>query len=265
MIKTVIISDADMDLMLSALSDDSVITSLLENIMAGARNEWIKLAGARLNSSRRDYINGIQEVVVGKRTASITLLGEMPNNIEHGMSAYDMHSTLLGPNVPVVPWGSGLKGKHARKDGGYYRAIPFRHQVPGTIGQGGGAPMGTQYKGLLGQEAANALGAKIHSAAKQLAASRGMPGQPTKWGGRLPDGLAPKLKAHHSTDIYSGMVKMKKMYAAADQSTYMTFRMISDGAPEKWHHPGIEAVHLADEVEKYVDKIAPLAFAALVK
>jgi hypothetical protein len=264
MIKTVVIADVNMGIMLAALADKDVVASVLEDVMTGARNEWIKLAQTKLNSSRRDYINGIQEVVVEKFSASVTLLGLMPNYVENGMSPFNMHSTLLGPDVPVVPWGSGQKGKHARKDGGFYRVIPFRHQTPGTIGQGGGAPMGTQYAGMLGQSVAASLGKKIHEAAKALKPTTSEPGKATQWGERLPEGLAPKLKSTHTTDIYSGMVRQEKKYESATQSTYATFRVISDGQPDKWMHPGIEPAHLADDVEKYLDKVAPAAFAMLV-
>lgn len=264
MIKTVIIQDASTELLLQALADNDVVSAVLEDVMAGARDFWIQLAGQKLNSSRRDYINGIQKVVSGKKTASISLVGVMPNNVEQGMDAYDMHTTLLGPEVPVVPWGSGQKGKHARKDGGYYRVIPFRHQTPDSIGQGGGAPMGTAYQGMLGTSAAAELGKKIYAEAAKLSATKGKPGKATSWGDRLPAGLAPKLKSSHSTDIYSGMVRSSKKYKGEEQSTYTTFRVISDGVPDKWHHPGIPAANLADEVEKYIDKIVPLAFDLLV-
>lgn len=263
MIKTIIIADEDLAAALSASASPEVIRAVLNDVMTGARNEWIKLAGERLSSSRRDYINGIQNVELSGMLATVALVGVMPNNVEHGMPAYDMHTTLLGPDVPVVPWGSGERGKHARKGGGFYRVIPFRHQTPGTLGQGGGAPMGTQYKGALGDEEAKSLGKKIHKAAKKLAPTTGAPGEKTKWGERLPEGLAPKLSEKHSTDIYAGMVRQEKTYKGATQSTYTTFRVISDGVPDKWMHPGIEAVHIADDVQKYVEKVAPMAFAAL--
>lgn len=263
MIKTVVIADENTAVALAALEDDDVIATVLNDVMSAARAFWIQQAGSKLKTSRRDYINGIQEVVVGKRTASVALVGVLPNLVEQGMAAFDMHTTLLGPDVPVVPWGSGQKGKHARKDGGFYRAIPFRHQTPGSIGQGGGVPMGKQYAGAMGMAAANELGKKIHAAAKELAPTTGKPGK-TQWGERLPEGLAPKLSAKHTTDIYAGMVRQEKTYKGATQSTYTTFRMISDGVPDKWMHPGIEPANIADDVEKYVDKIAPLAFAALL-
>lgn len=265
MIKTVVVSDINFGVVLAAIEKPDVIAAVLNDVMSGARAFWIQQAGTKLSSSRRDYINGIQEVVVGKKTASVSLVGVLPNLVEQGMDAYDMHTTLLGPDVPVVPWGSGQKGKHARKDGGFYRVIPFRHQTPGTIGQGGGTPMGKQYAGMLGKAASEELGKKIHAEAKKLAPTTGKPGSATQWGDRLPEGLAPKLSEKHSTDIFAGMVKQEKKYKGATQSTYTTFRVISDGVPDKWHHPGIEPSRLADEVEKYVEKIAPLAFAALME
>lgn len=264
MIKTVLLSDESIEAGLKLLGDKTIIHAVMQNVMDGARAEWVKLAGSRLESSRRDYLNGIQKVEIKDFSATVALVGLVPNLVENGMDAFDMHATLLGPDVPVVPWGSGQKGKHEIKDspGKFYRAIPFRHQTPGSIGQGGGTPMGKAYKGVVDDAAA--LGKAIHKAAVKLKATTGMPGEKPSWGGRLPEGLAPKLKSTHTTDIYAGMTKMAKGYKGATQVTYMTFRMISDNAPEKFLHPGLEGVHLADDVEKYVEKVAVLAFQALV-
>ncbi len=264
MIHVVTVPDEDFDAALQAFSSPEALQGVLENVMAGARAEWIRLAGERLSSSRRDYVQGIQQVVVQGSTASIALVGRLPNMIEQGHGPFDMHDTLLGPDVPVVPFGSGMKGKHARAEGGFWRVVPFRHQTPGSIGQGGGTPMGNPYQGHSAVSDAAKLGKAVHRAAKKLAATKGGPGEKTQWGGRLPEGLAPKLKPHHTTDIYAGMVRVEKTYEKATQSTYMTFRAISDGAPEKWMHPGIKAANLSDDVQKYVDAVASQAIAALV-
>lgn len=261
MIHVLTVSDANIQAVLDALSDKSTVTSIIEDVMDGARAFWIQQAGQKLTTSRRDYIQGIQKVQIKGETASIALVGTLPNLVENGMSAYDMHDTLLGPNVPVVEFGAG-KGKHARKDGGFWRVIPFRHQAPGTIGQGGGVPMGNPYEGKVDNAAQ--LGKSIYKAAKKLAPSTGMPGGKTQWGERLPEGMAPKLKPQHATDIYAGMTRMEKTYEKATQSSYMTFRVISDGVPDKWHHPGLPGVFLAKEVQKFVDKQAQAAFAALI-
>lgn len=273
MIKVSIVADAGIEAALAAFSSPEVIQAVLGDIMSGARDKWLTLAGERLHTSRRDYVNGIQEVEIDGMTASVALVGQLPNMVEDGFSAFDMHTTLLGPNVPVVPAGSGLKGKHNILDkqgqptGKYWRTIPFRHQGPSTIGQGGGTPVGSQYVGMLGPEAAAKLGRKIWRAAQKLGATTGMPGvvpMPSSMG-RLPEGLAPKLMPHHSTDIYAGMLKMQKTYEGSTQNTYTTFRRISDNQPSKWLHPGIEGAHLADEVEKYIEQVSMDAFTALLK
>jgi hypothetical protein len=173
-----------------------------------------------------------------------------------------MHDTLLGPNVPVVGPGGG-KGKRMSTDGHYYRAIPFRHQGPETSGQGGGVPMGAQYH-VRGSADQLRLGRAVMGAARQLAATRGSPGGPVKYGGRLAAGTGGvgKLKPHHTTDIYAGMVRQEKTYRSATQSTYTTFRIISSKHPEKWLHPGLAGVHIVDDVVSHVERIAPAAFLA---
>jgi len=261
MLNVTIISDVVDEALLASFNEGQLETVLLD-IAAGARAYWIQLAGKRLTSSRRDYINGIQQIDVDGLTASIELVGVFPNMVELGASPYDMHETLLGPNVPIAS--PGQSGKRQAADGHFYRAIPFRHQTPGTAGQGGGPPMGRAYEGHPLVKNAAKLGKAVYAKAKQLKPTSGQSGGKVNYGGRLQAGLAPKLKPAHSTDIYAGMVRQEKTYAKAAQSTFTTFRMISDAVPTKWQHPGIEAAELAADVEKFVDKIAPAAFGALL-
>jgi len=252
-----------------ALSPE-VVQQVVADVMASARAFWIKAAGEKLHSSSRDYIAGIQEVMQDEEGASITLVGAWPVMLEEGTGPYDMHDTLLGPNVPVAN-GPGEKGKHRLKNGGgYWRVIPMRHQTPGSAGVGGGAPMGSAYfKSLpqsLGDTLRSDLGSAIHRAAKRLKPTTSTPGGGTSWGGRLPAGVGgvQKLKPHHSTDIYAGMVRSSKTYGKATQNTYTTFRVISDAVPGAWLHPGVPAANLLDDVAAHVARIAPLAFHALV-
>ena len=256
----VVLSDFIPESILAAASPE-VVNAVVGDLMAGARAFWIQRAGEKLSSSRRDYINGIQEVELAEGAASVTLTGAMAMMVEDGVGPFDMHDTLLGPNVPVA--GPGQKGKRVNAKGQFYRAIPFRHQTPGTLGQGGGIPMGQAYQGHPSVQSAEALGKSVYNQAKKLGPTTGMPGGKTQWGGRLQAGLAPKLKALHSTDIYAGMVRQQKVYANATQNTYTTFRMISEAQPNKWLHPGIEAAHIADEVATHIEQIAPAAFLAV--
>lgn len=244
-----------------AALDESQIQVVLEDIADAARNHWIKVAGAGLTRTRQDYISGIQSVEMKEGVAVIQLVGVMPNLIEQGMPAMDMHDTLLGPNVPTVPVGE--RGKHQRKDGGFYRAIPFRHATPTANGVTG-APMGSQYDGHAAVADARALGRAVYNKAKKLEGSTSQPGGRTKWGDRLPGGLAPKLKPHHKSDIFAGMVRLEKTYKKATQSSYMTFRTISTGS-DGWIRPRTEGRHFALEVEAFVRELAPQAFEAYVQ
>lgn len=244
-------------------ADQTVIDTVVRDVMDAARDFWIKTAGEKLHGSLADYVNGIQPVESKSGTTSITLLGAFPNMIENGVGRYSMHDALLGPQVPIAP--VGQRGKHVNAKGQFYRSIPFRHQVPGTIGAGGGKVMGSAYFTDLPQEIAKAmqhdLGKAIHAQAKKLTPTTGMPGGPTKWGGRLPAGVGGvgKLKPFHTTDIYAGMVKQQKTYKSATQNTYTTFRTISEAHPEKFIHPGLTAVHIAHDVQKYVEDTLPKA------
>lgn len=251
---------------LMSMYNPKLAEMVLRDIADASRNEWIRVAGKELSTTRRDYLAGIQPVEFKPGSAVISLVGELPNLIEKGQAAYDMHDTLLGPNVPISP--PGKYGKHLKIDPktfktGYYRAIPFRHATPGTRGAVGTA-MGQQYKDHDAVRDAEALGKKVYGKAKRLKGTTSDPYGKTTYGGRLPEGLAPKLKPHHKTDIYAGMIRERKTYEKATQSQYMTFRMISTGSPG-WRRKRTEGKFFAAKVSQYVAKLAPKAFGALME
>lgn len=239
---------------------------ILRDIADAARAEWIRIAGAELSTTRRDYLMGIQPVEMKPGMAVISLVGQLPNIIEEGMDAFDMHDTLLGPNVPISP--PGEFGKHLSIDPntfktGFYRAIPFRHATPGTTGAVG-VEMGKAYTGHDAVEDAKALGKKVYGKAKRLKGTVSDPYGKTVYGGRLPEGLAPKLRPHHKTDIYAGMIRERKTYEKARQSQYMTFRTISTGSPG-WRRKATTGRFFSEQVGQYVQRLAPKAFAAFVE
>lgn len=254
----------------AALSPDALNT-VVYDIARAARNHWVKLAendNAVGSHWRFDYISGIQEVeMVKAAVAVVALVGEIPHILEDGSPALDLRKPLLGPRVPVVP--VGQRGKHQNKKHGYYRAIPFRHTTPGkkgaprgkTIGQ----EMGRAYAGHDAVADSKKLGKEIYKAARALTPTVSAPGQKTVYGGRLKPGMAPKLKAHHTTDIYAGMIREEKTYEKATQAQYVTFRTISTSVKEGWIRPAIPARHYASQVHEFVQKLAPQAIAALLE
>lgn len=247
--------------LLEALSE-SAVQEVLASIAESARNHWIGLANKHLHTSRNDYQRSIQKVQLMPGMAVISLVGQPANIIENGLGIIDLREWLLGAGVPVAP--IGQKGKRRTADGqGYYRAIPFRHQTPGS--EGTGAPrMGDPYRGHVAD--AERLGREVYKAARKL--------EPTKMasdgsrvvehGGRLPAGIAPKLREHHKTDIYSGMIRQQAAYKKSVQATYMTFRTISTRVPEGWIRPPTQPRHFAKQTAQWVSRMAPQAFQAYV-
>lgn len=204
-----------------------------------AYHHWGVLADRELNTSRTEYKRGIKlgEFAHGK-SVSVLLEGEFPNMIEHGRDAWNLRETILKP---------GTKNLHQSKDGHYYVHVPFRHYVKN---------IGKPYAELGFSDAlVKRIQRGVNATRKELLGSRGAPGRGTKWGDRLPSGLAPLLRRRHVTDIYAGMVRQQKKYAVADQSYYMTFRTISNNPDtireDNWTHPGIKARNLVDRVMDY--------------
>jgi len=267
-----LVSDAIM-----SLATREAFEGMLNNIATAAEAKWKSLARQGLSGqSRETYLNGIQPIEVQHNSRVITLVGVLPNLLEQGQDPYDMRETLLGAS-------SRLRRKALA--GGYYGRVPFRHGTPGSVGMAG-TPMGRQYGptgpisrahgNRMTEDAAESLGQKIHKAAKRLKGSTTpQPGAKTKWGQRLPAGMAPRL-AHrpvarptgvniHKTDIFAGMVRVRHTYEKATQSQYMTFRTISTNSTTGWHHPGIEARHFAEEVQDYVKEVAPKIIRAAIR
>ena len=239
---------------------EDLAQAVLSDIADGARANWIRVAQRELGSSKEDYIQGIQPVAVEDNARVIVLVGWMPNSVENGLDSFDMRETLLGGHSALT---------RRAKDGHLYGHVPFRHGTPESKG-GGGSPMGRAYGptaehslaqgNVMGATAAADLGKKVYEAAKRLSATRttqhaseaSAAMTTTRWGGRLPPGMAPKLAAHHKTDIYAGMVRVRHTYAKTTQTQYRTFRTISQAVPSGWIHPGIRARHLASNVEDWI-------------
>lgn len=239
---------------------DTALAEILYGLADAGRSEWVRLAGKTYFTTRRDYIAGIQPVRLRPGVAVITLAGELPNMLEHDTKKIELHDTLLGPNVPLVPLGQ--RGKHPSAGGGEYRAIPFRHATPrsgGAVGQ----PMGRPYTKSKYKADAKRLGKEVYALAKTLLPTVGGPGGVLRYGERL-GGFGtekafeqikvPKLRPYHAVDIYSGMIRSEKKYEKATQSFYVTFRTIAKDAKGQkvGSSPWIRGARKGDQLHKKV-------------
>lgn len=284
--------------LIEVLGEKGVLKSMVGSLAVAARDHWIRLAAETFHTTRRDYVNAIQPVrFIGDTTAVVALVGRWPDALENGMSAYDQRTTLLGPNVPVVP--PGERGKHAiwKKMGkgagrsmvavGYYRHIPFRHLPPSSKSMLG-VRMGSALEDIV-PERARALGKRVYEMAKQLQPYQTVyggapaPAAPTAEGGyhgvgqppRKPGEEPPPKRLRFTVEdfgedaeilnrLYGGMVRQEKTYQRATQSTFFTFRTISTRGPA-WKHPGLPGAQLAKKVSEHVARIAEQSFSAFAK
>lgn len=216
---------------LSQKSIDLYMKSILRDVGALARAEIIRLAKTELKTSLRDYERAIAPPrFQGKNTIVIEVFGTLANMIEKGWSGGDMRQWLSSnPKVRV-----SAAGKR-------YAYIPFRFGSPRASGRSG-TPMTKS----------------VHAVAKKLKPTLTIPfAEKTKWGEQVPAGLEPKLRPHHKTDIYAGMYRMEKTYRSAVQSSYVTFRTISEANPIGWYHPGIRQYAFLERAAAYVQEIFP--------
>lgn len=182
---------------------------------------------------------------------SVVTLYERALTIEEGKPAYDMKPAILaGPAARV--------GKNGR-----YNRIPFRWMTP----QKGG---GNRAHG-------QAMPLDIYTTVKQQGVYR----DPAPRGG-IQQGQRSKLAATININaltagapapmagnytwrygLFHGMRKYTKQYDKARQSTYWTFRTVSeDSDPSSWIHPGFPANPILDAVvDATAETVAQLVLA----
>lgn len=177
---------------------------------------------------KEKYIKTIGWKPTGEMQALLFATYEHAHEIETGRPSRDLKAYLQTSRKTREV----KRGPHA---GQKYLVIPFRHNVPTASGKGVHAPQ---------------MAASIYPLAKALAPSYVRPPGSIKertrisasghrvrqhsfaWGGRLPSGLAPKLKEHHRTDPYAGMVRFdtspRRGATRAKSSAYLTFRVMGE-------------------------------------
>lgn len=184
-----------------------------------------ELAAADVSSeTRQAYRAGIRLADVSERGFVVELVGTVANLIERGMgpggigtytgSKFDMRPFILKP---------GTRNLRHTKDGTMYVNVPFLHAL-------------SRVRELGGQVAV--------LAAQALSATRSDPSgqQPTRWGGRLGAGFGPQ-KPHWAADALQGLVRMEATYASAVQSTFRTWRRITElghGNDAAWWTRGVK-------------------------
>lgn len=213
-----------------------------------AQAEWIRLAQSRLHSSRSMYVNGLRQaesfqaiVVSGAPVFTIALVGSMPNNVEHGMSSFDMKAARPG-------WLGSPKAKISA-DGHRYIRIPFRHSTS--------SGSNIAYTG-------QAKAANMKQELKQAVKSYGLDRMLRTAAGNVKTGPVARIP-NNATDVHRflrGLTRIQEAFNSTTPSgqqrgasSLMTWRVLSEkSADDAWIHPGLPGVHLLDEVSRWTDR-----------
>lgn len=200
------------------------------------------------SGEKKPYIKSINVVNTGDFSAEISSDYKYAAEIETGRPAKDLKRMLQTSQKTRIS-----------KSGHKYLIIPFRHNSSGGDAHARAMPSSV-YKSAESLVPSYIMPLGSSKPPQRLSASGHMVKQDSyQWGGRLPAGLAPKLKDHHKTDIYASMVKFDTSTPHAKSSAYMTFRVMSDKS-SGWIVPAKPGLYLAKNV---ADKLQPLLEAAI--
>ena len=197
---------------------------------------------------RQAYVASIDSRQVTYLSIIVESKLALASQIEHGRPAKDLKRML----------DSSTKVRESKK--GRYLIIPLRHNTPGNTAHARAMPKAVYAQAKkLGQSLIVGHGKResgtgaysVKTQQKYMVRSREY-----SWGGRLSAGLAPKMKPHHTTDIYAGMVRMNTASALgkAKSSAYMTFRIMGAWQTGKWLVPAKPGLFIARTVSQNVEK-----------
>lgn len=193
------------------------------------------------------YVESIKWQMVGPMTAEISTDFKLAGEIETGRPAKDLKRML-----------QTSKKVRAGKSGTKYLIIPFRHNSSGNNAYAKAMPIAV-YSQAKQLSVSRLLPPGSINPPQRLSASGHMVAQHSyQWGGRLPAGLAPKLKPSHATDPYAGMVRFDtstmKNGKKVRSSAYLTFRVMSETS-SGWVIPARPGLYL---VKKVSDDLQPV-------
>jgi len=197
------------------------------------------------------YLQSIGFRFTGEFSAEVWTDYKVAEQIETGRPARDL-KRMLETSMKVRV---SAKGKR-------YLIIPFRHNM--TALQAVGAypkAKGLAASSVTGQgfrpSGTGALDVGTHKPFL-------VPSRTYSWGGALPAGLVPKLKAHHTTDPLAGLRRFNTSAGAGKSSAYLTFRVMMEGSP-KWIVPARPGMYIAQKVATEFEAKAPAIFAAALQ
>jgi hypothetical protein len=197
---------------------------------------------------KKAAIDSIKWQMTGSLSALVSSDEKTAYGIEEGFPEYDMKAML-----------QTSQRTRQTKAGKKYLIIPFRHNTPGHNALSTSMPVDVYKK------AKSLVQSSITGKTTRLSATGAtVPQSVYQWGGRLPAGLTPKLKPHHTTDIHAGMVRFNTSTGKSKSSAYMTFRVMHEGQTDKWIRRAKPGLHIARDLSQGIEQKFMQNFASQV-
>lgn len=211
------------------------------------------VAKAKLwDGEKQAYIESINWLMTSDFEAVVSATYDQAEAIETGRPARDLKKMLS----------TSLKVRMSKK-GIRYLIIPMRTNTPGNFALAQAMPPDVYKKAkrLDPSSITGTVSRPSGTGAFSLKTKKPItvPQQQYAWGGKLPAGLAPKLKPHHKTDIYAGMYKFQTSAGKGKSSAYMTFRVMTENSTG-WIIPAKPGLYLAKAVQDGIAVDAPRVF-----
>lgn len=228
-----------------------VSQAVADTAMAGASIWKESVFNAKLSPYDKDaYLKSIQWGMTGNFSAELFTDYRVAGEIETGRPARDMKKNLQTSQLTRI--------SHSKKHAGQkYLIIPFRHNTPGNIAHAAAMPDSVH------TEAKQLVKSKVLSmSARTSATGATVPQRNYQWGERLPAGLMPKAKPHHTTDLYAGMVRFDTSAGKSKSSSHLTFRIMAEWQTNSWIIPAQPGLFLAKST---MESLQPILEAAINK
>lgn len=214
-------------------------------------SEWKAEARKVLRGTLTTYLNALDVRDVSENSVTVCLPGEgvdervaqLARIVEFGMGPggigtegpYDVRTFLLSGRGRRMRWG----------ENGPYVNVPFGFRQMDI--------------GL----AASGVGSHAAVKAASALAPTTSDGHRTIWGGRLPAGMANKMRSHHVSDPLQGLVRKAAAFSSKDgkpvvQTTgFQTWRTASwsNTDPRAWRSSGVAARRVGDVVAARLNEI----------
>lgn len=199
------------------------VTAAVEKTAQEVQSAWqagiMKTSGVWLDY-KKSAVASIQFQMQSYSSAEVFSEARSAIRIEEGFPERDLKLML-----------QTSKKTRATKAGKKYLIIPFRHNVPGSTALAPAMPKNVYAKAKLLSPSS-----VVGKTTRVSATGHVIPQSKYQWGSSLPTGMAPRKKPQHASDIYTGMKRFDTSSGKAKSSSYLTFRVMMEGA-SKWLVP----------------------------